>query len=265
MRRSMLFIPGNTPNLLMNGDVLGADSIILDLEDAVSPAEKDSARILVRNALKSLHYKGCEIIIRINPVETDYWTHDLDEIIPLKPNMIMPPKVSCAQDVKTVSEYITKLEEKCGFEKNTVKLIPLIETAMGVENAFQIASADERVAALFLGGEDLTADLRCKRTKEGNEIFYARTRLVCAARACGVDVYDTPLPMLTISTVCMQMLALRNLWASPARLRSLQDTLRASTKYSAQHRQRLIMHMKLWKPSALQKNRAKALFLCEAR
>ena len=157
MRRSMLFIPGNTPNLLMNGDVLGADSIILDLEDAVSPAEKDSARILVRNALKSLHYKGCEIIIRINPVETDYWTHDLDEIIPLKPNMIMPPKVSCAQDVKTVSEYITKLEEKCGFEKNTVKLIPLIETAMGVENAFQIASADERVAALFLGGEDLTA------------------------------------------------------------------------------------------------------------
>jgi len=165
MRRSMLFIPGNTPNLLMNGDVLGADSIILDLEDAVSPAEKDSARILVRNALKSLHYKGCEIIIRINPVETDYWMKDLDEIIPLKPNMIMPPKVSGAQDVKTVSEYIAKLEEKCGFEKNTVKLIPLIETAMGVENAFQIASADERVAAMFLGGEDLTADLRCKRTK----------------------------------------------------------------------------------------------------
>ena len=182
MRRSMLFIPGNTPNLLMNGDVLGADSIILDLEDAVSPAEKDSARILVRNALKSLHYKGCEIIIRINPVETDYWMKDLDEIIPLKPNMIMPPKVSGAQDVKTVSEYIAKLEEKCGFEKNTVKLIPLIETAMGVESAFQIASADERVAAMFLGGEDLTADLRCKRTKEGNEIFYARTRLVCAAR-----------------------------------------------------------------------------------
>ena len=115
MRRSMLFIPGNTPNLLMNGDVLGADSIILDLEDAVSPAEKDSARILVRNALKNLHYQGCEIIIRINPVETEYWTHDLDEIIPLKPNMIMPPKVSCAQDVKTVSEYIGKLEEKLGY------------------------------------------------------------------------------------------------------------------------------------------------------
>ena len=73
MRRSMLFIPGNSPNLLMNADVLGSDSIILDLEDAVAPAEKDSARILVRNALKALKYKGCEVIIRINPVETDYW------------------------------------------------------------------------------------------------------------------------------------------------------------------------------------------------
>jgi len=261
MRRSMLFIPGNTPNLLMNGDVLGADSIILDLEDAVSPAEKDSARILVRNALKSLHYKGCEIIIRINPVETDYWMKDLDEIIPLKPNMIMPPKVSGAQDVKTVSEYIAKLEEKCGFEKNTVKLIPLIETAMGVENAFQIASADERVAAMFLGGEDLTADLRCKRTKEGNEIFYARTRLVCAARACGIDVYDTPFTDVD---------DIEGLYTDASFAKSLgfsgkASISKASTRSSAQHRQRSTMRMRSWKPSASQRNRAKALFLCAAR
>ena len=104
----------------------------------------------------------------------------------------MPPKTSCAADVLAVDAYISELEDKLGFERNTVKLIPLIETALGVENAFQIASATKRVAALFLGGEDLTADLRCKRTKEGNEINYARTRLVCAARAAGVDVYDTP-------------------------------------------------------------------------
>ena len=188
----MLFIPGNTPNLLMNGDVLGSDSIILDLEDAVSPAEKDAARILVRNALKHLHYKGCEIIVRINPIETDFWQKDLDEVIPLCPGMIMPTKVSCANDVKVVSDYIAEVEARHGIEKNTVKLIPLIETAMGVENTFNIASADERVAAIFLGGEDLTADLRCKRTKEGTEIFYARSRMVMAARAAGVDVYDTP-------------------------------------------------------------------------
>lgn len=192
MRRSMLFIPGNTPNLLMNGDVLGADSIILDLEDAVSPAEKDAARILVKNALKNLNYKGCETIVRMNPIDTDFWKKDLDAIIPLAPNMIMPPKVGKAEDVKIISDYIAEVEARHGMEKNTVKLIPLIETALGVENAFQIASADERVAAIFLGGEDYTADLRCKRTKEGTEIFYARTRMVNAARAAGVDVYDTP-------------------------------------------------------------------------
>lgn len=192
MRRSMLFIPGNTPNLLMNGDVLGSDSIILDLEDAVSPAEKDAARILVKNALKHLNYKGCEIVVRINPIDTDFWKKDLDAIIPLKPDMIMPPKVGKAEDVKLISDYIAEVEERNGMERNTVKLIPLIETALGVENAFQIASADERVEAIFLGGEDYTADLRCKRTKEGNEIFYARTRLVNAARAASVDVYDTP-------------------------------------------------------------------------
>ena len=192
MRRSMLFLPGSTPNKIINGDSMGADAVILDLEDAVSPDEKDAARILVRHAIQSLGFRGVEIIIRINSIDTDYWKADLDEVIPLKPALIMPPKTSCAQDVLTVDAYITELEEKLGFERNTVKLIPLIETALGVENAFQIASATKRVAALFLGGEDLTADLRCKRTKEGNEINYARTRLVCAARAAGVDVYDTP-------------------------------------------------------------------------
>ena len=192
MRRSMLFIPGNTPNLLMNGDILGADAVILDLEDAVSPAEKDSARILVRNILKDLRYKGCEIIVRINPVDTEYWQKDLDEIIPLKPDLIMPPKSSSGDYVRTVSDYIGKLEEKCGFEKNSVRLIPLIETALGVENAYDIASACDRVAAIFLGAEDLTADLRCVRTKESREILYARQRLVVAARAAEVDVYDTP-------------------------------------------------------------------------
>ena len=192
MRRSMLFIPGNTPNLLMNADILGSDAVIFDLEDAVSPAEKDSARILVRNCLKTLKYKGVEVIVRINPVDTDYWKKDLDEIIPLKPSMIMPPKSSSGAYVREVSDYIGTLEDKYGFERNTIKLIPLIETALGVENAYDIASADSRVSAIFLGAEDLTADLRCKRTKESREIFYARQRLVVAARAAEVDVYDTP-------------------------------------------------------------------------
>ena len=188
----MLFLPGNTPNMIINGDALGADCIILDLEDAVSPDEKDSARLLVRSAMKNMGFRGVEITVRINSIDTEYWRDDLDAIIPLKPDFIMPPKSGCAEDIKKIDAYITGIEEKCGMDKGGVKLIPLIETALGVENAFNIATASKRVAALFLGGEDLTADLRCKRTKSGNEINYARTRLVCAARAAGIDVYDTP-------------------------------------------------------------------------
>lgn len=191
MRRSMLFLPGNSPNILLNADYLGSDSVILDLEDAVAPTEKDSARILVRNGIRALEYTR-EVIVRINPVDSPYWEKDLAAIIPVKPDMIMPTKVSCAGDVKIISDRIALLEEQCGFAAGTVRLIPLIETALGVEKAFEIASADSRVAAIFLGGEDLTADLRCKRTKEGQEIFYARSRMVMAARAAGVDVYDTP-------------------------------------------------------------------------
>ena len=192
MRRSMLFLPGNNPNLLINGNSLGADAVIFDLEDAVSPAEKDAARILVRNTMRYMNFAGCEKIVRINSIDTAFWKKDIDQILPQKPDLILLPKTGSAQDVLEADAYITEVEAKLGFEKNTVGLMPLIETAMGVENSFQIASATKRVKALFLGAEDLTADLQCKRTKEGREIEYARTRLVVAARAAGVDVYDTP-------------------------------------------------------------------------
>ena len=192
MRRSMLFLPGNNPNMLINGNCLGADAVIFDLEDAVSPAEKDAARILVRNTMRYMDFGGCEKIVRINSIDTPFWKSDIDEILPWKPDLILLPKTGIAGDVQTVDAYMTEVEERLGMEKNTVGLMPLIETALGVENAFSIATAAERVQALFLGAEDLTADLQCKRTKEGREIEYARTRLVVAARAAGVDVYDTP-------------------------------------------------------------------------
>ena len=192
MRRSMLFLPGNNPNMLINGNCLGADAIIFDLEDAVAPAEKDAARILVRNTMRYLDFRGCETIVRINAIDTPYWQLDLDTVLPCKPNLILLPKTGGATDVLAADAYMTALEERLGLAPNTVGLMPLIETAMGVENAFSIASATKRVKALFLGAEDLTADLQCKRTKEGREIEYARTRLVVAARAAGVDVYDTP-------------------------------------------------------------------------
>ena len=192
MRRSMLFLPGNNPNLLINGNCLGSDAVIFDLEDAVSPTEKDAARILVRNTMRYMDFGGCEKIVRINSIDTTFWKPDIDEILPWKPDLILLPKTGNAADVQIVDAYMTEVEERLGMERNTIGLMPLIETALGVENAFSIASAAERVQALFLGAEDLTADLQCKRTKEGREIEYARTRLVVAARAAGVDVYDTP-------------------------------------------------------------------------
>ena len=192
MRRSMLFIPGNTPNLLVNSPYLGADAIIFDLEDAVSPAEKDSARILVRNTLRYLDLGGRETIVRINAIDTDYWKKDVEEIVAQGPDILMLPKSSRPEDIQTDDAYITQVEERVGGGRHGVRLMPLIETALGVENAFAIATASPRVTALFLGAEDLTADLRCQRTKEGQEIAYARSRLVTAARAADIDVYDTP-------------------------------------------------------------------------
>lgn len=190
--RSMIFLPGNTPNMLINGEILGADDLILDLEDAVAPDEKDSARILVRNFIGSLKVRTKKIIVRINSTDTDYWKDDLRVIIPMQPDAIMATKVNGAPMVQEIAAFMDKVEQEKGLPKEGVKLIPLLETAMGIEKAFEIASASERIEGMLLGAEDLTADLQCKRTKEGKEIFYARTRIVCAARAAGVEVYDTP-------------------------------------------------------------------------
>ena len=192
MLRSMLFLPGNNPNMLINGNCLGADAVIFDLEDAVAPAEKDAARILVRNTMRYMDFGTCGRIVRINSIDTPYWRQDLEQILPYKPDLILLPKTGCAADILEADRYITELEQKLGIPENTVGLMALIETAMGVENSFSIASACKRIRALFLGAEDLTADLRCKRTKEGREIEYARTRLVVAARAANIDVFDTP-------------------------------------------------------------------------
>lgn len=191
MQRSLLFLPGNNPNMLINAGCLGSDAVIFDLEDAVSPLEKDAARILVRNAMKYMEIPSRRVV-RINSVDTDFWQDDLLAILPECPDSILLPKAARVEDILILDGYMSKLESKLGLPAGKVGIIALIETALGVENAYAIASASKRVEGLFLGAEDLTADLQCKRTKGGREIEYARTRLVVAARAAGVDVYDTP-------------------------------------------------------------------------
>lgn len=186
MIRSLLFLPGNKPNILIHGEELLSDAIIYDLEDSVSLLEKDAARILVSECIKSITTNQ-QVVVRINSSDSPYMDDDIKKIVPLDPDYILLPK-SC--NAKMVHEVCDKIRAVKNDTK--IRLICLIETAEGVENAYEIATSDKMVSALFLGGEDLTADLGCKRTKQGNEIDYSRKRLVVAAKAAGVECYDTP-------------------------------------------------------------------------
>lgn len=188
LRRSMLFIPGNNPGMLQNGGVFGADSVILDLEDAVAPSEKDAARFLVAHALKTVDYGCSEKIIRINPLDT-FAAEDIKAVVPCCPDAILVPKVETAADIHTAVKMIAAAELP---HQTPVKIIALLETPRGILEAYNIAMADPRVVALALGAEDYTAGLGAIRTKEGAEIFTARTIVVNAAAAADIQSIDTP-------------------------------------------------------------------------
>lgn len=187
----MLFMPGNNPGMLQTAAILGADSVILDLEDAVSLAEKDSARTLVSEAIKSLDFSNVELVVRVNPLDTDYGEKDIDVIGRVKPDSLMIPKATEDQ-LKTIDKMLSEIEKQKGFKEKYIKLIPIIETAYGLENVYNIIKSSDRVAAVLLGAEDLTSDFGIKRTKQGEEIFYARNRVSAACRAARVDAIDTP-------------------------------------------------------------------------
>jgi citrate lyase subunit beta/citryl-CoA lyase len=191
LRRTMLFIPGNNPGMLQNAGILGADSVILCLEDAVSIPEKDAARILVRNAIKNINFYNSEIVVRINPLSTEFGREDVLEIAEVMPNALMVPKAT-EEDIIAVDEMLSQIEGKKGFEKGCIKLFPLIETAYGLENVYSIIRSSNRNVGVLLGAEDLTADLGIKRTKAGEEIFYGRSKVAAACRALRVDAIDTP-------------------------------------------------------------------------
>jgi citrate lyase subunit beta/citryl-CoA lyase len=179
-RFSRLYLPGNTPSMMINAGLHSADGIILDLEDSVSPEKKDEARILVRNALRQINFNSAERMVRINQGERGM--KDLEFIIPHNVNLILIPKCEDAETVRKIESRISEIKAK---EKltNPVYLMPIIETALGVEMAFEIARSAAAVVAIAVGLEDLTADLGVPRTREGKETFYARTRIINAARA----------------------------------------------------------------------------------
>ena len=184
LRRTMLFMPGNNPGMLQDAAILGSDSIILDLEDAVSLTEKDSARILVREAIKNVDYSGVEVVVRINPLTTEFSSEDIEVIGRVKPDALMVPKAT-EDELIEISSRLEKIEKEEGFGDKSIKLIPIVESAYGVENVYSIIKSSDRIVAVLLGGED-------KRTKEGSEIFYARNRVAVACKAMRVGAIDTP-------------------------------------------------------------------------
>lgn len=191
LRRSMLFMPGNNPGMLQDAAILGADSIILDLEDAVSLTEKDSARILVREALKTIDFSQVEVVVRVNPMDTEFGPLDVDMIARVKPDILLIPKAN-EEQIKIVDTMLDKIEAEEGYLAGSIKIIALIETALGLENVYNVIQASNRIVGVLLGGEDLTSDLGIERTKKGEEIFYARNKVATACRALKVDSIDTP-------------------------------------------------------------------------
>lgn len=188
LRRSRLYLPGSEPKYFINAGLHEPDAVILDLEDAVHPREKDAARILVRNALRAVDFMKAERMVRINQLPLGL--EDLEEVVPESPDVIPIPKVETAGQVVEVDDKIREIQ---GLHKLTrpIWLLPILESALGVENAFAVARASERICALTIGLEDYTSDLGVVKTAEGAESLYARQRLVNAARAAGVQANDS--------------------------------------------------------------------------
>src|SRR6266478_6073775 len=188
LRRSRLYLPGTEPKYMINAGLHGPDAIILDLEDSVQHAEKDAARILVRNALRAVSFGTCERMVRINQLPLGL--EDLAEIIPEAPDLVLIPKVEHPGQVTQVDRMISELKLRHQINR-PVWLMPILESGQGIENAAPIAAAAESVVALTIGLEDYAADLGVVKTAEGRESQYGRTRLVNAARAAGVQAIDS--------------------------------------------------------------------------
>jgi len=184
LRRSRLYLPGNEPKLAINAGLHGPDGIILDLEDSVHPGAKDAARVVVRNALRCVDFGAAERMVRINQLPLGL--EDLKLVTPENPDLILIPKVENPEQVLEVDRAVSRIAED-----RPVWLMPILESALGIERAFDIATASPRVCAITLGLEDYTADLGVVKSREGGESLYARMRVVNAAKAAGVQAIDS--------------------------------------------------------------------------
>lgn len=189
--RSLLYVPGNTPSMVQHCMVLGADAVILDLEDAVALSEKDAARLLVRHALETLDFMGTTVFVRVNGADTPFFEDDLRAIIPARPDGIRLPKTDGAEDVLRADALLRRIEREAGLPERSVVIHAMVETARSLLHAYDVASASPRVSGISIGGQDFAADLGIRRTRDGGELLYARAAIAAAAKAAGVDAFDT--------------------------------------------------------------------------
>jgi citrate lyase subunit beta/citryl-CoA lyase len=186
-RFSRLYLPGNTPSLMINAGIHKPDGIILDLEDAVAPNKKYEARFVVRNALRNMDFYGAERMVRINQVPAGL--QDLEYLVLNNVNLVLIPKCESAEQIRLVNVKISELKTKYNIGGN-IWLMPIIESALGVLKALEIAQS-ENVVAMAIGLEDYTADLGTRRTQEGTESFFARSMVVNACKAAGIQAIDS--------------------------------------------------------------------------
>lgn len=190
LRRTMMFVPGANPAMLRDAPLYGADSIMFDLEDAVSLKEKDSARLLVHNALKTVDFSDTETVVRINALE-DGGDQDIEAVVIAGVNVVRLPKTERADDIVEVAKAITAVEEKYGIEVGRTKMMAAIESAEGVMNAREIALASDRLIGIALGAEDYVTNMKTRRYADGQELFFARNMILHAARIAGIAAIDT--------------------------------------------------------------------------
>ncbi|MBO0466050.1 citrate (pro-3S)-lyase subunit beta [Enterococcus plantarum] len=190
LRRTMMFVPGANASMLRDATLYGADSLMFDLEDAVSLKEKDSARLLVYHALRTFDYSSVETVVRINGLDT-VGRQDVEAMVLAGVDVIRLPKTETAQDIVDVEAVITEMETKYGIAVGTTKMMAAIESAEGVLNAREIALASDRLIGIALGAEDYVTNMKTHRYPNGQELFFARSFILHSARAAGIAAIDT--------------------------------------------------------------------------
>lgn len=192
LRRTMMFIPASNPGMMRDANIYGADSIMFDLEDSVSLKEKDTSRFLLYNAIKTFDYGDTETVVRINSLDMG-GKDDIYAMVRAGIQVIRLPKTESANDVHEAEQVIEDAERKCGREVGSTKMMAAIEGPQGVLNALSIATASTRLIGIALGSEDYVTAMKTRRYSDRNseEIFFARSMIVHAARAAGIAALDT--------------------------------------------------------------------------